>query len=166
VEKIQTNNATDNYVGKITMKGNKYKVEVMDTETYFDGATLWTYLPDANEVSISDVSMLENSLLDPTTIFTIHEKGYKYIYAGETTINNKKVDIIDLFPEKRDQPFSRIKVYVYKDNLQFARLAQIGRDGTNYIIDIKKLEINIPTDDAIFIFDTKRYSGIEVIDMR
>jgi outer membrane lipoprotein-sorting protein len=157
---------SDTYTGKITLKGDKYKDDVMNTETYFDGKTMWTYLPDANEVSISDASMMEDSLLDPASIFTVYEKGFRYIYAGEATINGKKVDIVDLFPEKRDQPYSRIKVFVYRDNLQFARLSQIGRDGNNFIIDIKKMEINVPADDTMFKFDTKKYQGIEVIDMR
>jgi outer membrane lipoprotein-sorting protein len=167
---------SDTYAGKITFKGNKYKVELMNTEIYCDGETMWTYLPDANEVSISDASIMEDSMLDPTTIFTIYEKEFKYIYAGETTINGKKVDIVDLLPittsgltkdkNKKDPQYSRIKVFVYKDNLQFARLAQIGKDGNNYIIEIKKMEINVPADDAIFKKKKKKYQGIVVTDMR
>ena len=157
---------TDTYSGKIILKGDKYKVDVMNSEIFFDGKTMWTYLPDVNEVSISDATMMEDSLLDPTNIFSFYESGFKYIYAGETTINGKKVDIIDLFPEKRDQIFSRIKVYIYKDNLQIAKLSQIGRDGNNYIIDIKKMEINVPTDDSFFRFDASKYPGVEVIDLR
>ena len=138
----------------------------MGTEIYFDGKTIWTYLIDANEVSISDAAMQDDDLLDPSKIFTIYEEGFKYIHAGETTINGKKVDIIDLFPEKRSQSYSRIKVYIYKDNLQFAKLVQIGKDGNNYTIDIKKMEINVPADDSMFKFDTKKYPGVEVIDLR
>ena len=157
---------SDSFDGKIILKGDKYKLDVMGTETFFDGKTLWTYLPDAKEATISDASTMEDALLDPSTIFTIYEKNFKYIHAGETTINGKKVDIIDLFPEKRDQMYSRIKVYVYRDNLQFAKFTQIGRDGNNYIIDIKKMEINVPADDSIFRFDKSKYPGVEVIDMR
>jgi len=159
-------NVSDTYSGKIIMKGNKYKVDVMDTEIFFDGETMWTFLPDVNEVSISDASAMEDSLLDPANIFTFYESGFKYIYAGETTINGKIVDIIDLFPEKRDQPYSRIKIFVYRDNLQFARLSQIGRDGNNYNIDIKKMEINVPADNSLFIFNKDKYPGVEIIDLR
>ena len=165
LENLQVN-VSDTYSGKIILKGDKYKVEVMGSEIYYDGKTTWTYLPDAKEVTISDASMLENDLLDPATIFTIYETGFKYIYAGEETINGKKVDIIDLFPEKRDQPYSRIKLYVYRDNLQFAKISQIGRDGNNYIIEIKKMEVNVPADDAMFKFDAKKHTGVDIIDMR
>ncbi|MDR2929136.1 MAG: outer membrane lipoprotein carrier protein LolA [Cytophagaceae bacterium] len=159
-------NITDTYQGKIILKGNKYKAEIMNTETFYDGKTIWSYLPDANEVNVSDPSMMEDELLDPASIFTIYDKNFKYIYAGETSINGKKADIVDLFPENRDKPYSRIKVYVYKDNLQFAKLVQIGKDGNNYIIDIKKMEINVPADDSMFKFDETKHPGVEVIDMR
>lgn len=165
MENLQTK-SSDKYSGKIIMKGVKYKVDMMGSEIFYDGLTMWTYQPETNETYISDPSMMANNLLDPATIFTFYEKGFKYIYAGETTINGKKVDIIDLFPEKRDQPYSRIKIFVYSDNLQIAKLSQIGRDGDNYIIDIKKMEINVPADDSVFRFDTAKHPGVEVIDMR
>ena len=165
IENLQANIKEAN-TGKITLKGSKFKVDLMDTETYCDETTLWTYMSDANEVNISDPSMMENDMLDPTQIFTIYEKDFKYIHAGEETINGKKVDVVDLFPDKRDKPFSRIKLYIYRDNLQFARISQIGKDGNNYIIDIKKMETNISVEDSFFRFDASKHPGIEVIDLR
>ena len=165
IENLQAN-ITETFNGTITIKGGKYKAELMDIETYFDGTTLWTYMPDANEVNISDASMMEDDMLDPASVFTIYEKDFKYIHAGEETINGKKVDIIDLFPDKRDKPFSRIKLYIYKDNLQFAKISQIGKDGTNYIIDIKKMNVNTSFEDSFFRFDTSKRQGIVVIDLR
>ena len=165
IENLQAN-ITETFNGTITIKGGKYKAELMDIETYFDGTTLWTYMPDANEVNISDASMMEDDMLDPATIFTIYEKDFKYLYVGEETINGKKVDIIDLFPEKRDKPFSRIKLYIYRDNLQFAKISQIGKDGNNFIIDIKKMDVNASFEDSFFRFDASKHPGIEVIDLR
>ena len=165
MENLQANIAESNN-GTIIIKGNKYKVDMMDVETYFDGTTLWTYMPDANEVNISDASMMEDDMLDPATIFTIYEKDFKYLHVGEETINGKKVDVIDLFPDKRDKPFSRIKLYIYKDNLQFAKISQIGKDGNNFIIDIKKMDVNASFEDSFFRFDASKHQGIEVIDLR
>ena len=165
IENLQAN-ITETFSGTITIKGGKYKAELMDIETYFDGTTLWTYMPDANEVNISDASMMEDDMLDPASVFTIYEKDFKYIHASEETINGKKVDVIDLFPDKRDKPFSRIKLYIYRDNLQFAKISQIGKDGTNYIIDIKKMNVNTSFEDSFFRFDTSKHQGVVVIDLR
>jgi outer membrane lipoprotein-sorting protein len=157
---------SDTYEGSILIKGNKYKASVMGADTYFDGKTMWMHLKDANEVNISDADMMDDESLDPASIFTIYEKDFRYMHAGETKINGKVADIIDLFPEARDKSFSRIKLFIYRDNLHFAKIIQIGKDGNNYIIDIKKMETNILADDTMFVFDSTKHPGVEVIDLR
>ena len=157
---------TDTHNGAILIKGDKYKVNLMGVDTYFNGNTMWMYMKEANEVNISGPDMMEDDSLNPATIFSIYEEGFKYMHAGETTLNGKRVDIIDLFPEKRNQPYTRIKLFIYKDNLQFARIMQIGRDGNNYIIDVKKMETNVPADDSLFRFDASKHPGVEIVDLR
>lgn len=157
---------TDTHNGAILIKGDKYKVNLMGVDTYFNGNTMWMYMREANEVNISGPDMMEDDSLNPATIFSIYEEGFKYMHAGETTLNGKRVDIIDLFPEKRNQPYTRIKLFIYKDNLQFARIMQIGRDGNNYIIDVKKMETNVPADDSLFRFDASKHPGVEIVDLR
>lgn len=165
LENIQAK-LTDTHNGKIIIKGEKYKIDLMGADTYFDGKTVWMHLKDVGEVNISEPDMLDDQTLNPATIFTIYEEGFKYIYSGETTLNGKKTDIVDLFPDKRDKPFSRIKLYIYQDNQQIGKITQIGKDGNNYIIDIKKMDVNIPTDDSLFTFDVSKYPNVDVIDMR
>ena len=157
---------TDTHTGNIIIKGNKYKIDLMDVDTYFDGTTIWMYLRDAGEVNVSEPDMTDDETLNPATVFTIYEEGFKYIHAGETTLNGKKADIIDLFPEKRDKPFSRIKLYIYRDNLQIGKITQIEKDGNNYIIDIKKMDVNKPAEDSLFTFDASKHPGVDIIDMR
>ena len=157
---------TDTHNGAILIKGDKYKVNLMGVDTYFNGNTMWMYMREANEVNISGPDMMEDDSMNPATIFSIYEEGFKYMHAGETTLNGKRVDIIDLFPEKRNQPYTRIKLFIYKDNLQFARIMQIGRDGNNYIIDVKKMETNVPADDSLFRFDASKHPGVEIVDLR
>lgn len=157
---------SDTHNGNILIKGNKYKVDLMGVETYFNGKTIWMYLKDVEEVNISDPDLSNDETLNPATIFTIYEKGYKYLHVGETTQNGKKADIIDLFPEERNKPFSRVKLVVYQDNSQIGKITQIGKDGNNYIIDIKKMVVDVPANDAEFTFDTAKHPKVEVIDMR
>lgn len=165
LENIQAK-LSDTNSGKILIKGDKYKINLMDVDTYFNGKTVWMYLKDAGEVNISEPDLMDDQTLNPATVFTIYETGFKYIYAGETTLNGKKADIIDLFPEKRNKPYSRVKLHIYQDNLQIAKITQIGKDGNNYIIDIKKMSVNVPAEDSNFTFDVSKHPNVEVVDMR
>lgn len=165
LENLQAN-ITDQYSGNLVLKGDKYRASIMGVDNFFDGKTMWMLMEDANEVNISNADDMEEDMLNPTNIFTIYEQGFRMSYVGEAVLNGKKVDLIDLFPENRDKPFSKIKLYIYKDNLQFAKVEQIGRDGTNYIIDVTKMGVNKNYDDNYFVFDATKYPGIEVVDLR
>jgi len=157
---------TDTYEGTILIAGNKYKATVMNADSYFDGETLWTHLTEVGEVNISSPDPNDQMSLSPSNIFSIHEEGFRYIYAGEETEDGKQIQIVDLFPEDRDKPFSRIKLYVNEANHHITKITQIGKDGNNYIIDIKEMKTDVPVDPSMFVFDTEEHPDVDIIDMR
>lgn len=165
LENLQAN-ITDTHSGSIVIKGDKYKVTIMGVDNYFDGKALWMHMKEAGEVNISDPAEMDDEMLNPAKVFSMYESGFKYMYVGEDIIKGKKVDVVDLFPEKRDKEYSRIRLSIYQDNLQFARIAQMGKDGTNYLIDINKMEVNQPFPDSFFTFDPIKHPEVEVIDLR
>jgi len=73
---------------------------------------------------------------------------------------------IDLFPENRDKPFSRIKLLVVKDNLQIYSFKQVGKDGNNYTVLVKKMTTNQPFADTEFTFNKAANPSVDIIDMR
>lgn len=154
------------YDGNIILKGNKYKVNLMDVDTYFDGEVLYTHMLDADEVNITIPDLEDEETLNPATIFTIYEDGYTYNYVAEGTIDGKACHEIDLYPENRDKPYSRIKLLVLKDNLQLYSIRQVGKDGNNYTVVVKNMVTNKSIDDKTFVFDKAANPDVDVIDMR
>jgi len=152
--------------GKILIKGDKYKVTLMGVDTYFDGKTIYTFLKEAEEVNITEPDPEDEETLNPATIFTIYDKGFKYRYVGEGTENGKTFYEIDLYPENRDKPYSRIKLRILKDELTLYSLRQVGKDGNNYTVVVNSIKTNIPLDDNDFVFDPAKYPDVDVIDMR
>lgn len=157
---------SETYDGSILLKGNKYKVSLMDFDTYYDGKALYTHMIDAGEVNITQPDPNDEETLNPANIFTIYEKGFKYTYVGEGTVDGKPCHEIDLFPENRDKPYSRIKLIVFKDNLQIYSFRQVGKDGNNYTVVIKKMTTNKPVTDNVFTFDKTKHPNVDIIDMR
>src|ERR1044072_8542390 len=49
VEKIN-----EEFKGKITVKGDKFRLVLPEQEVINNGATIWTYLPEAKEVNIDN----------------------------------------------------------------------------------------------------------------
>ncbi len=157
---------TDSHEGTIIISGEKYKASLMSVDSYFNGTTLWTHLKEVGEVNISNPDPTDDTTLSPSNIFNIYKDGFRYMFAGETTVDGQSVEIVDLFPENRDKPFSRIKLYVNKKSHHITKISQIGKDGNNYIIDIKNMKTNVPNDPSMFIFDTEAHPDVDVIDMR
>ena len=154
------------YDGSIILKGNKYKVNLMDMDTYFDGEVQYTHMIDADEVNITIPDMEDEERLNPATIFTIYEEGYTYNYVSEGSVNGKACHEIDLYPINRDKPFSRIKLLVLKDNLQIYSIRQVGKDGNNYTVIVKNMKTNESVDDSKFVFDKAANPNVDIIDMR
>lgn len=152
--------------GTILIKGDKYKVSLMGVDTYFDGSAIYTHLIEAEEVNITSPDPEDEETLNPATIFTIYEKGFKYNYIGDGSENGKDFYEIDLYPENRDKPYSRIKLRILKDDMTLYTLQQQGKDGNIYTVVVKSMKTNMPLDDGTFVFDKSKNPNVDVIDMR
>ncbi len=159
-------NLNDTHSGSVIIAGDKYKVTLMNVDTYFDGTTIWTYLKEVDEVNISEPDPMDDETLNPANIFSIYQNDFRCLFAGESTIDGKRVEMVDLFPENRDKPYSRIKLLVGKEDRHIVKITQVGKDGNNYIIHIKNMKTNVPFDDSMFIFNPEDHPGVDVIDLR
>jgi outer membrane lipoprotein-sorting protein len=165
MENLQEN-ISETHQGKILLKGNKYKVSLMGADSYFDGTSIYTHMIDAEEVNISVPDPGDDETLNPADIFTIYESGFYFHFVGEKEEDGKTVYEIDLLPENRDKPFSRIKLKILKDDLSLYSLKQVGKDGNHFTIQLKTMITNEPMGDALFVFDQATHPNVDVIDMR
>ena len=158
----------ETHKGYAFMKGQKYKLIIPGTEIFSNGKTVWRYLKDAEEITISERSKDDESILNPAKLFTIYQNGFKYKYIGEETVNNTKFDIIDLFSEKpAKKNYSRIRLKINKSKNIIASIKTFGKTGSNFIVDVLEFKPNIKISDKLFILDKNKYpSDIEIIDAR
>jgi outer membrane lipoprotein-sorting protein len=152
--------------GNILLKGDKYRLYLMDVYTYFDGTTMYQHLVDAEEVNIKEPDEDEEEGLNPTQIFNLYETGFKFSYVEEQTTPAGTFHVIDLFPFDEEKPFSRIRLHIDTKSLEMKSLVSIGKDGNNITIKIKKFKPNIEFKDSDFVFDQAANPDVEVVDMR
>lgn len=153
----------DTQNGKIQTKGSKYKLEIPGHDIYCDGKTVWDYIKDANEVQIKDMETGGDGGLNPSTIFTIYEKGYKYKFEGEDAI----IQTISLFPENPDKKkFHTSKLYIDKTKKQISSVKMLMKDGSTQTYTIKTFEGNANIPDSDFTFNAKAHPGISIEDLR
>ena len=109
----------------------------------------------------------ENSeeAFNPAKIFTIYEKGFKYIYTGDETIKGHIYQVIDLTPEQ-DKEFFKVRLWVEKMKKQLYKATIFDKNGGRFTYTINTFAPNVPVTESTFTYDSKAHPGIEVIDLR
>lgn len=158
---------TDTHQGKILAKGKMFYLDLMGMEVYSDGQTKWQYIKEAKEVTISKMNVKENSFLDdPMKLFKDYDKNFKYKYVGQQNIKNRVIHEVDFFPRDLNLPYSSVKLQFDANTLEPYLIRYQGKDGNNYIIQIKNFKSNVPLRDERFKFELQKHKGVEVVDMR
>lgn len=150
---------------KITVKGDKYRLVLDDQEVINDGKTVWNYLPSAKEVNIENFDPGSDDV-NPTKIFEMYKKGYKYLYLADKTEGGVVCEEVDLVPEKKDAQYFKIKMMINKKDKSIQSWTMFDKSGNRYKYTITKFSPNAKIDDSFFTFDPKKYPGVEVIDLR
>lgn len=161
----ETEGVKEEFKGKITVKGEKFKLSLEDQEIINNGTTVWTYLPSAKEVNIDNFDPKSDDI-NPVKIFDIYKKGFKYLLLGEKTEGGQVCEEVDLVPEKKNAQYFKIKMMISKKDKSIQSWTMFDKSGNRYKYLITKFTPNIKVDDAFFGFDTKKYPGVEVIDLR
>jgi len=144
--------------------GDKYRVQIAGQEMISDGKTAWVFLPEVNEVQVSALSG-DSEELNPAQLFTLHEKGFKYVLKGESRLDGKSVYLIDLVPLE-SSAYSKMELSVEKNGNLIHRLKVFDKNGNHYIYTINAVDFSPHVDGGFFVFDKNAHPGVEVVDLR
>ncbi len=148
------------------MKGMKYKVAITGQEIICDGKTVWTYDKSANEVQIST---LDNSAgnITPQKLFTnFYDKDFLYVQNEDIKKANKTYQVVELTPIDKTKPFFKVLIEVDKAASSIASTKVFEKNGNRYTYAVNSMSTNAAMADDTFVFDPKKYPGVEVIDLR
>jgi outer membrane lipoprotein-sorting protein len=134
-------------------------------ELISDGKQQWTYLKKDNEVQLNNVAGSDDAL-NPAHIFTIYEKGFKYVYTGEEKAGGTTCQVIDLTPTDAKKPFFKVRLYIDKAKKQIYSALIFDKNGNKYTYTMQTFMPNFKAGDEVFAFDVKAHPGVEVVDLR
>jgi outer membrane lipoprotein-sorting protein len=153
--------------GTITLQNDKYRLDFMGVESYYDGKTLYSYLVESNEVNISEPDPNDNDILsNPKQVFTLYEKDYKYQLISQSEEGGSSYAIIDLYPFDLEKDYSRIRLQINTNLYQLKSSTIFGKDGSSYSLIVSSFKTNLSINDTYFVFDETKYPGVEKIDLR
>lgn len=154
--------------GSIQLKGQKYVVELPDigVKVFSDGKTLWNYMEDGNQVTISNIEDGGNELMDPSSLFTIYERGFRSKYIGEKNSAGIAGFEIELYPDTQEYEVNKILLFIGKSDKMIKSAQLFGTDGNIYGIEVKKMDTATDLPDSKFVFNPANYGDVEIIDFR
>ncbi len=157
---------TYSYDGKAYMKGNKFKIEIPDAITWFDGTTQWVYVKDTEEVNISNPSGEELQGVSPSALFGIYKKGYNLSYKGEKRAGGKVLQQVELTPQKKGADITKILVEIDKTTSVFSTITLTDKSGIQNILSIKNYQTGNNIPETTFTFNKKDYPKADIVDLR
>ncbi len=160
----ETEKINEEFKGKITVKGNKFRLALPEQEVINNGVYVWTYLPEAKEVNV-DKADNDADEINPSRIYDIYKKGFKYLYLADKTDGGVLCEEIDLVPENKNAQYFKIKMMINKKDKSIQSWTMFDKSGNRFKYTITKFNPAIKVEDSFFIFDPKKYPGVEVIEL-
>lgn len=152
----------ENKAGNVYMKGIQYRISLPNQEIFCDGSNVWTLDRAAKEVTISKLDP-SNNTITPQKLFTnFYDKDFLY----KLNDGKKSIQEIELTPIDKSKPFFKLIVYVNKAAQTISSIKIFEKAGNRFTYTVGAMNSNVPVADAMFVFDIKKFPGIEVIDLR
>jgi outer membrane lipoprotein-sorting protein len=158
----------EQFAGSIIVQGEKYMLSMSEQEIYNNGSTLWTYLKDANEVNIDDYTP-DDGDMSPSNIYSSYQNGYKYRWVEEKQIGSWKIDVVELQPEKPDDPdmmFFKVILNIDQADNSIHSWMMYDRNGNVFSYTISGFNPGFQATDDMFEFNPAKHPDVEIVDLR
>jgi len=152
--------------GTVYIKGSKYRVSISGQEIYSDGNNIWTYDKSANEVQITKFDPTTNTITPQKMFTNFYDKDFLYKLNGETKSGNKTIQEIELTPIDKTKTFFKVLVGIDKISKNIVSTKLFEKNGNRYIYTVTSFKTNSDLPESLFLFDSKAYPNVEVVDLR
>jgi len=150
--------------GKLYLKkGDRYRVETATQTIVTDGATVWTYSPEKQQVFIDRLSKnAENPL--PRELLVKYARDFKAKLLGVEKIGKTETYRIRFTPRDEDSFVREVTAWIEKDSWLARKIEQHDINDNVTLYELKNLQRDAALGDQLFIF--KIPESVEVIDLR
>ena len=150
--------------GTFTLKGNKFLLEMDAMKAWFDGKTQWAFAPQNNEVSITEPTVKELSETNPMAILSGFKSKCTIRFSPK--IKSAQNYCIEMIPKAKNKDILKIDVQINKTNGNLFSIKLISRNGSTSLLTLSNFQKGINVPDNIFVFNSAKYKGVIVNDLR
>lgn len=166
VQKVMSESEVlDRFSGSAAVSKEKFMIKFRDQHIYCNGPVLWTYLVEAQELTITNFEP-EETFINPTNIYDIYKEGFTYEYKRSENLNGTLVDVVELTATDEDSDFTNIIMYIDKSTSYLKAWDLIDYDGIKTSFEVAKFKPNQAYAEGYFEFDQEKNPVQHVEDYR
>jgi len=150
--------------GEITVAGDLYKLDFLEATQLFDGKSLYTIIPENEEITITTPEEGDDFGINPIKLLYFYKEGYDYQWDITQQIEGKKIQFIKLIPIEEDAEILSILIGIEVSKKHIFRIIEVGINGTYTTLTINEMQVNFPLLKDYFVFDKKKYPDYYIND--
>ena len=149
--------------GRLTLRGDAYRIELPGQTLVSDGATAWSYAAADNAVLVSAATDDEQSI-QPGRFFTEFPDRFTARRLTPTTLGGIRVERLGLTPLSPTDGIASATLFVRASDLVPIRLEATAAGGGTLTLALRDVEVNPDVAASAFRFTAP--AGAEVVDLR
>ena len=143
--------------GQVTVASEKYKLNFLDAIQLFDGKSLYTIVPENEEITITKAQEVEDFGINPRELLQFYKNGYDYHWDISQRIKGKNIQFVKLIPTKGDGETESLLVGIDTKQNHIYKLIEIGYNGTITTLTISNMKVDSSLPENFFVFDEADY---------
>ena len=145
--------------GDLTLLNDKYIINMLDITRMFDGNSIYTIVPEDQEVTISSYNPEDEKDITPSQMLTFYEQGYDSKMGIVENIKGRKIQFVKLTPIDSNAEIKKIHLGIDKKTKHIYKLIQIDSKGTKYTLTVQSFKTNLPLSEGLFSFDEQKFTS-------
>lgn len=154
---------SQSFSGKAILRADKFFLEMDELMVWFDGKTQWTYMMNADEVTITEPDAEELAQTNPITIISAF-RSVSNINFSKTKSNINH--LIEFSPKTKKADFNKIVVALNKTSNQLAYVNIYYKNGMSNELKFTSYQQSKAVNATVFTFDKAKAKGAFVNDLR
>jgi outer membrane lipoprotein-sorting protein len=142
--------------GDVTLEGEKYLFNYLGSQQLYDGAKVYTIVPENEEVTIEDKSEDENTIT-PSKMLTFYKSGHNYEWDILQNVQGRKIQFVKLIPIDTNSEITSILLGIDVETKHIYKLIETGENGTITTITVNSFKTDQQLSKTLFTFDENKY---------
>ena len=152
VEQINQENS-----GEVTVADEKYRLNFLDAIQLFDGKTLYTIVPENEEITVTEAEETEDFGINPKELLEFYKEGYDYQWDISQRVKGKKIQFVKLIPTQDDGGIKSLLIGIDTQENHIYKLIEVGDNGTITTLTINNMNVDNPLPENFFVFNASDY---------